>query len=45
MGGAVVGGEHRGKHLSPGQQDDRAAGSADDVAGGIDIVLGHRETV
>ena len=45
VGGAVVGGEHRGQHQAPGQQGDGAAGSAGDVAGAIDKVLGHRETV
>ena len=42
---AVVGGEHRGQHQAPGQQGDGAAGSAGDMAGGIDIVLSHRENV
>ena len=38
VGGAVVGGEHRGQHQAPGQQGDGAAGSAGDVDCGIDIV-------
>ena len=42
---AVVGGEHRGQHQAPGQQGDGAAGSAGDMAAGIDIVLSHRENV
>ena len=41
----VVGGELRGQHQAPGQQGDGAAGSTGDVDCGIDIVLGHRETV
>ena len=45
VGGAVVGGEHRVQHQAPGQQGDGAAGSTGDVDCGIDIVLGHRETV
>ena len=45
VAGAVVGGGHRGQHQAPGQQGGGAAGSAGDEDGGIDIVLGHRETV
>ena len=45
VAGAVVGGELRGQHQAPGQQGDGAAGSTGDVDCGIDIVLGHRETV
>ena len=45
VAGAVVGGELRGQHQAPGQQGDWAAGSTGDVDCGIDIVLGHRETV
>ena len=45
MAAAVVGGEHRGQHQAPGQQGDGAAGSAGDMAAGIDIVLSHRENV
>ena len=45
MAAAVVGGEHRGQHQVPGQQGDGAAGSAGDMAAGIDIVLSHRENV